>query len=164
MKKLFPILCGMALLLCGCGSQPKMPTALTLSPLTDPQDTAQAVADFENMLDYAIQSDDINYLKLHSATLLPKGEDLTITDTAVIRSFLSKLKKLKTEATRHEGGLTGPVYTVYLGLENGEVELCDFGDKRVFLNYYGRDVEYRLAIQNTDIVEELLVLISKQIQ
>ncbi len=165
MKKLLPILCALSLLLCGCGARPQAPATLTLSLLTDPEDPAQALSDFEDMLDYAIQSDDIKYLKLYSATLPPKDEDLIITDEVVIRSILSNLKKLKVEASRHEqGAMTGLFYHACFGFENGEVELCAFSEKWVLLDYYGPSVEYRLAIQNPEIVEELFALISKQIK
>lgn len=164
MKKLLLILCALSLLLCGCNSQPQAPTTLSHQPLPDPMDPAKALEDFEAMLDYAIRSDDLGYLELYSVTLPPRREELIITDAEAIRSLLTKLDELELgDPIRHEGNMTGLVYRVSLGFENGTVELCKFSEQRIYVEYYGRNVEYHLPICDPQAVKDIFEWIESQI-
>lgn len=169
MKKLIPLLCALALLLCGCG-RAQAPTTLTLSPRAIPESGKQAVKYFRQDLDYAIKED--NYVALVCASNMYdplvqyQNCEFTLKDIAFIRSLLTTLKEAEFSSVEwFDSSLSGcgGYISFYLEYENGLFPLCSVRVEEVALGIsYSESSAYECTLRDPELAEDIQRMIEQQ--
>lgn len=169
MKKLIPLLCALALFLCGCGSE-KSPTALTLTPQAIPETGEQAVEYLRDNLKYAIKEDNYTALTCLSMIYEPLNEnsycEFSLKDTAFIRALLKKLKDAKISSTEwYDCTVTGDTanITINLEYESGSLYLCSIDvEEPVMKIVYSEETAYECSFRDPEFAKELQRMIEQQ--
>ena len=128
MKKLFLILCAMALLLCGCNRQDPS------NQKTFENDSAQAVWDeYHKRIEEAASSDKLSYIKIKDAN------DIIITDKAMIKRWLTTLQENKpADIAKYEFLIGEKALSLSFGYPDREVDLGLFHSTRINVYYSGK--------------------------